>query len=61
LDEEAALKKLADRLGIRDQVRVLGERSDVPDILAASDMFVLPSLYEGRPISVLEAMAAGAP
>jgi glycosyltransferase involved in cell wall biosynthesis len=55
------LEKLADRLGTRDRVRFLGERSDVADLLAACDVFVLPSLYEGLPISVLEAMAAERP
>jgi glycosyltransferase involved in cell wall biosynthesis len=59
--ERLALEKLADRLGIRDRVRFLRDRSDVPDLLAASDVFVLPSLYEGLPISVLEAMAAERP
>ncbi|MDP9258900.1 MAG: glycosyltransferase, partial [Actinomycetota bacterium] len=59
--ERLALEELADRLGIRDRVRFLGERSDVADLLAACDVFVLPSLYEGLPISVLEAMAADRP
>jgi glycosyltransferase involved in cell wall biosynthesis len=56
--ERAALGKLAARLGIAERIRFLGERTDVPDLLAVCDLFVLPSLYEGLPISVLEAMAA---
>jgi glycosyltransferase involved in cell wall biosynthesis len=39
----------------------LGVRSDVPDILDALDIFVLSTLHEGLPISVLEAMLAGVP
>ncbi len=39
----------------------LGQRGDVPAVLAAMDVLVLPSYYEGLPVSVLEAMAAGKP
>jgi glycosyltransferase involved in cell wall biosynthesis len=44
-----------------DGVELLGERNDVPDLLARSDIFALSTLSEGMPISVLEAMAAGLP
>ena len=47
--------------GIFDRVRFLGLRSDVPDILAALDVFVLSTLHEGLPIAVLEAMLANVP
>jgi glycosyltransferase involved in cell wall biosynthesis len=57
----AALEARAASLGLNDRVRFLGHRQDVPSLLAASDLFVLPSLYEGLPLSVLEAMAAGVP
>jgi glycosyltransferase involved in cell wall biosynthesis len=51
------LENLAEELGLGpDRVRFLGFRSDVPDLLAASDFFALPSLTEGLPLSVLEAM-----
>jgi glycosyltransferase involved in cell wall biosynthesis len=48
-------------LGLHDRVRLAGQRSDVPELLAAADVFVLSSASEGMPISVLEAMAAGLP
>jgi glycosyltransferase involved in cell wall biosynthesis len=48
------------RLGV-DGVDLVGERDDVPEMLAASDVFVLPTLSEGLPMSALEAMAAGLP
>jgi glycosyltransferase involved in cell wall biosynthesis len=43
------------------RVHVLGVRTDIPDILFASDIFALASDYEGLPVSVIEAMAAGLP
>lgn len=46
---------------ITDRVHFLGARSDVPDILAALDLFVLSSLHEGLPLAVSEAMLAGVP
>lgn len=56
--ERGALEDLAGRLGIADRVRFLGHRTDVPELLAAADLFALPSLYEGSSLAVLEAMAA---
>jgi len=47
------------RLGLADRVHFLGVREDIPDILSAADLFVLPSNWEGNPLSVMEAMAAG--
>ena len=57
-DELAAL---AARRGVRDSVRLLGERTDVPDCLAAMDLFIMPSLNEGMGRALIEAMAAGRP
>lgn len=61
--EAGALLELAARLGAGDRVAVHGLRphSEIPDWLAAADLLVLPSLSEGRPNVVLEAMAAGRP
>ena len=56
-----SLEALASQLRITDQTHFLGEHDDVPALLAASDAFVLPSLSEGTPLSVLEAMMAGLP
>ena len=55
------LEAQADRLGVRGFVEFLGVRADVPRILAASDVFTLASDWEGNPLSVMEAMAAGLP
>jgi len=54
-------KDLAKSLGIEDQVSFLGDRADVPQLLAQSQIFILCTHYEGLPISILEAMRAGLP
>jgi glycosyltransferase involved in cell wall biosynthesis len=58
--EDSLAREIA-RLGIGDRVRMLGLRSDVPRLLAASDVFVSASHWEGLPVAVLEAMAVGLP
>ncbi|MCW6511339.1 glycosyltransferase family 4 protein [Lichenifustis flavocetrariae] len=55
----AELSARCAKLGIERQVVFTGERRDIPALLAAADIFVLPSVSEGMPISILEAMAAG--
>jgi len=57
----ARLERLARDLDVTDQVTFLGYREDIPDLLAACDLVVLPSLREGLSIALLEAMAAGKP
>jgi len=57
----APIKERVEQLEVSSSVKVLGPRSDVPDLLNISDVFVLPSLWEGMPNAVLEAMAAGLP
>lgn len=55
------LEKFAQDLGIYNSVHFFGARTDVHELLSAIDIFVLPSLWEGQPISIMEAGAAGKP
>jgi glycosyltransferase involved in cell wall biosynthesis len=55
------IEERARRAGVGDRLRFLGNRPDVPRLLAAADIFVLPSRWEGLPMALLEAMAAGLP
>lgn len=57
--EDEKIKKLADDMGIMEQTIFLGVRNDVPDLLNAFDLFVLPSLYEGLPVVLVETQANG--
>ena len=59
--QEAMLRDRVAGLGLEGRVHLLGYRSDVAEVMAACDVFVLPSLWEGLPNVVLEAMAAGVP
>ncbi len=58
---EAELKRMAQDLGIAGRTVFTGFRTDIPQLLAASDLFVLPSGIEGLPLALLEAMAARKP
>jgi len=57
------LEELVRDLGLKEQVRFLGsrDREEIPEILAITDIFLLPSLWEGLPTAIIEAMAAGCP
>jgi glycosyltransferase involved in cell wall biosynthesis len=59
--ERASLEALAATLGLADRVHFLGVEAQVGDVLALIDLFVLPSITEGLPLALLEAMAAGKP
>lgn len=58
---ENYLKGLAADLGVEGKVRFLGYRNDIPELCAASDVFLFPSYQEGLPVALMEAMAAGLP
>jgi len=55
------LERQVDVLGLQEKVHLSGARQDIPEILNAADVFVLSSDWEGNPLSVMEAMAAGKP
>jgi len=59
--ERDALRGLIDRYGLQGVVMLGGHRSDVADVLAALDVAVLPSHNEGRPVALMEYMAAERP
>lgn len=59
--DRAALEAEITRLGLGDHVDMLGRRSDAPELVAASDLFVLSSVREGLPVAIMEAFALGVP
>lgn len=58
---EDSHKALARQLGLEGRVHLTGYRNDVADFYQAADIFVFPSLREGLPVAVMEAMASGLP
>ncbi len=59
--DENELKRYAQKNGIRDKVMFLGLRNDVKELLQVMDCFLLPSRYEGLPVTLIEAQASGLP
>lgn len=58
---EAEVRALHAKLGLGDRFRILGYRDDVPRVLAGCDIFITASRYEGLPVALMEALAAGLP
>lgn len=60
-EESYGLARLTSELGLEQRIKFLGQRRDIPELLAVADCLVLPSRWEGFGMVVLEAMAAGVP
>jgi glycosyltransferase involved in cell wall biosynthesis len=60
-EEEGRLRSMIEEMGLGRHVHLAGFRDDVPALVAAADIFVFPSLWEGLGLAALEAMAAGTP
>lgn len=60
-DQETALRELSIKLGLSDVVSFCGLTDNVYPFLQSSDCFILPSIYEGMPVTLVEAMGCGVP
>ncbi|MBS4012816.1 MAG: glycosyltransferase [Bacteroidetes bacterium] len=60
-DSAGRIKEMVNAKKLQDRIILTGKRTDIPEILSVTDIFVLPSLWEGLPIALLEAMASGVP
>ena len=58
---EKEIHEYAVNIGIKDKIYFMGKRKDIPELLCASDVFLLPSFYEGLPIVGIEAQASALP
>jgi glycosyltransferase involved in cell wall biosynthesis len=61
LEFVSRMKEMMGAKKLQNRISFTGIRTDIPDILSITDIFVLPSLYEGLPIALLEAMASSVP
>jgi glycosyltransferase involved in cell wall biosynthesis len=59
--DEEAIRRLAESRGLAERIALVGQRSDVTDILPAFDVFAMTSRYEGLPCAIVEAMRCGLP
>jgi glycosyltransferase involved in cell wall biosynthesis len=59
--KRAELENQTRELGLGDHVRFLGYRRDIPELISSFDAYVLPSLWEGLPLALIEALAIGKP
>lgn len=60
-EEETEIQRLCEEFGLARNVRLVGYQANVSEWLSAGDINVLPSFYEGLPLTILEAMASGLP
>jgi glycosyltransferase involved in cell wall biosynthesis len=58
-DQHESLMQFVQEEGLEDRVHIVTNRNDIPDLLELADIFVMPSLFEGLPMALLEAMTAG--
>lgn len=58
---QESIRNQADKLELKNDIVFLGLRNDIPELLQAMDVFIMPSLFEGLPVSGIEAQAAGLP
>ena len=60
-DLKADIEDKINQRNLTDRVKCLGLRNDIPDLMQAADVFVMPSLHEGLPVSLIEAQSSGLP
>lgn len=59
--EQQAVEIQVNQFGLKEHVRILGLREDIPELMAAADVLLMPSLHEGFPVVLVESQAAGLP